>query len=125
MFKVMRCMYFVHKNKQNRPTSLPLGASMSGLRDRTVKGLPHLSNAPVQGVLVGDGVSLREASDGVSWILSLDLLSKDRTMEESWIQEAPGLPAQTFTGHGPLAGHWGNGCEQDRPKSLSWGRDRT
>lgn len=98
---------------------------MSGLRDRTVKGLPHLSNAPVQGVLVGDGVSLREASDGVSWILSLDLLSKDRTMEESWIQEAPGLPAQTFTGHGPLAGHWGNGCKQDRPKSLSWGKDRT
>lgn len=99
MFKAMSCMYFVHRNKQNRPTSLPLGAYMSGLRDRMVKGLPRLSNVPVQGVLGGDRVSLREVSGGVSWILSLDLLSKDRMTEESWIQEALGLHAQMFTEH--------------------------
>lgn len=37
---------------------------MSGLRDRMVKGLPHLSNVPVQGVLVGDQC---QPAGGVRW----------------------------------------------------------
>lgn len=56
-------MLLTRANKTGPPPFLS-ELTWSGLREQTVKGLPHLSNVPIQGVLIDDQC---QPAGGVWW----------------------------------------------------------